>query len=521
MPGRLLPSEKAAPKLQPDLRIIHFNDVYNIQPDTREPAGGIARFQTVMKKYRAKHEGQPPVLTLFSGDALNPSLESIFTKGEHMVEALNNIGVNFACLGNHELDFGVPHFQKLSQQCNFPWLCANVLDPALGPDVPLGNCKKTAMVDVNGVKVGLIGLVEREWLATVNVLPPNLVFRPAAATAAELVPALKAAGADVIVALTHQREPNDVRLAQECGPGLIDVILAGHDHFYSDTVVNGVRIVRSGTDFKQLSYIELRRRQRRGRRRSPRRAVAVARAARPRGVWDIKVVREDVTAAVPEDPDTRAWVDGVSSMLRAQLEKPVGVTGVDLDARFTTVRRCESNMGNFITDAMRQAYGADCCIISSGTMRGDQVYAAGVLTVGDIRNCLPFEDPTVVIRVSGQAIWAALENSVSLYPALEGRFPQVSAISFDFDASMPPFKRVKSACIGGLPIKLDAKYLLATRDYMARGKDGYTSLVGDDVEVVVGPEEGDRIYKIVLDAFSRLQSPEVGLVWPMLGAYAM
>lgn len=317
-----------------------------------------------------------------------------------MVEALNNIGVNFACLGvsppdpisrtanhgpqNHELDFGVPHFQKLSQQCNFPWLCANVLDPALGPDVPLGNCKKTAMVDVNGVKVGLIGLVEREWLATVNVLPPNLIFRPAAATAAELVPALKAAGADVVVALTHQREPNDVRLAQECGPGLIDLILAGHDHFYSDTVVNGVRIVRSGTDFKQLSYIELRqRRQRRGRRRSPRRAAAVARA---RGVWDIKVVREDVVAAVPEDPETRAWVDGVSSMLRAQLEKPVGVTGVDLDARFTTVRRCESNMGNFITDAMRQAYGADCCIISSGTMRGDQVYAAGVLTVGDIRN---------------------------------------------------------------------------------------------------------------------------------------
>lgn len=96
---------------------------------------------------------------------------------------------------------------------------------------------------------------------------------------------------------------------------------------------------------------------------------------------------------------------------------------------------------------------------------------------------------------------------MSLYPALEGRFPQVSAITFDFDGSMPPFKRVKSACIGGLPIKLDAEYLLATRDYMARGKDGYTSLAGDDVEVVVGPEEGDRIYKIVLDASSRLQSP--------------
>ena len=44
-----------------------------------------------MKKYRAKHEGQPPVLTLFSGDALNPSLESIFTQGEaHNNRSYNN-----------------------------------------------------------------------------------------------------------------------------------------------------------------------------------------------------------------------------------------------------------------------------------------------------------------------------------------------------------------------------------------------------------------------------------------------
>ncbi|OJD40788.1 5-nucleotidase [Diplodia corticola] len=498
MPGRLLASGTSvrAPHLQPDLRIIHFNDVYNIQPDTREPVGGISRFQTVLKKHSAKHEGQPPVLTLFSGDALNPSLESIFTKGEHMVEALNNIGVNFACLGNHELDFGVPHFQRLSQNCTFPWLCANVLDPALGPSVPLGNCQKTALVTLpNGLSVGLIGLVEREWLATVNVLPPNLEFRSASETAAELVPGLKARGADFIVALTHQREPNDVRLAQECGAGLIDLILAGHDHFYSDTVVNGVRIVRSGTDFKQLSYIEVRRRRWRRScqgRRSPRRdctAAAVGEGRSTSCLWDIKVAREDVTADVPEDASTRAWVDAVSAALRTQLETPVGATVVDLDARFTTVRRRESNMGNFIADAMREAYGAECCIISSGTIRGDQVYPAGVLTMRDIRNCLPFEDPTVVVRASGRAIWAALENSVSLYPALEGRFPQVSGIMFDFDASMPPLQRVRSARIGGRPIDLDATYSLATRDYMLRGKDGYTSLVAGEVEVVVGPEE--------------------------------
>ncbi|KAG9195906.1 hypothetical protein G6011_01027 [Alternaria panax] len=335
----------------PHVRIIHFNDVYNIKADTRDPVGGIARFQTVLQKYSSMHPGQPPALTLFSGDALNPSLESIFTKGEHMVKALNKIGVNFACLDNHELDFGVPHFQKLSEKCNFPWLCANVLDSALGKDVPLGGCKKTALVNINGVKIGLIGLVEQEWLATVNVLPPDLIFHSASATAAALVPALKDQGADVIIALTHQREPNDIKLAQKCA-GLIDLILAGHDHFYSDTLVNG--------------------------KGNPREVSG--------GDWAIKVSREDIIAAIPEDPAMSTWVDGVSMTLRAQLEQPVGKTVVDLDARFTTVRRGESNMGNFITDSMRRAYGADCCIISSGTMRGDQVYPAGLLTMRDIRN---------------------------------------------------------------------------------------------------------------------------------------
>lgn len=65
----------------PDLRILHFNDVYDIQPDTREPVGGFARFRTVLERYNEKVGGGSTTLTLFSGDAFNPSLESIFTKG--------------------------------------------------------------------------------------------------------------------------------------------------------------------------------------------------------------------------------------------------------------------------------------------------------------------------------------------------------------------------------------------------------------------------------------------------------
>ena len=65
---------------------------------------------------------------------------------------------------NHDLDFGVAQFRHLRSQCKFPWLLANVLDPALGEDVALAACAKTAMLESSsGVKIGVIGLAEREW----------------------------------------------------------------------------------------------------------------------------------------------------------------------------------------------------------------------------------------------------------------------------------------------------------------------------------------------------------------------
>ena len=51
-----------------------------------------------------------------------------------------------------------------------------------------------------------------------------------------------------------------------------------------------------------------------------------------------------------------------------------------------------------------------------------------------------------------------------------GRFPQVSEIGFAFDCSQKDGSRVSSVTIGGEPIQLKKKYVLATRGYMARGK---------------------------------------------------
>lgn len=100
----------------------------------------------------------------------------------------------------------------------------------------------------NGVKIGLIGLGEREWLATINSLPPNLVYKSASETAKELVPKLREEGAEIIIAVTHMREPNDNKLAEQTD-GIIDIILGGHDHYYNHSLIKGTHVLRSGYVF--------------------------------------------------------------------------------------------------------------------------------------------------------------------------------------------------------------------------------------------------------------------------------
>ena len=53
-----------------------------------------------------------PMLTIFSGDILSPSLISTMFKGEQMVPSFNACNVDVACIGNHELDFGIEAMDK-------------------------------------------------------------------------------------------------------------------------------------------------------------------------------------------------------------------------------------------------------------------------------------------------------------------------------------------------------------------------------------------------------------------------
>ena len=179
----------------------------------------------------------------------------------------------------------------------------------------------------------------------------------------------------------------------------------------------------------------------------------------------------------------------------------LGYFSVPLDGRFSIVRSEESNLGNWICDVILSATRADLVILNSGTLRSDRVHNPGPFTMRDLINVVPLRDPLIVLRVSGQQILQALENAVSKYPKLEGRFPQVSGISFAFDPRKKPGQRVDPGFIrvGDDPLQMNQYYNLATKSYIHGGCDGYVML--KNVPIVVSERRDvlkNRLRKTIL-----------------------
>ncbi|XP_026333731.1 snake venom 5'-nucleotidase-like isoform X2 [Hyposmocoma kahamanoa] len=433
-----------------DVVIIHYNDVYNIEQTTNtEPVGGALRFSTAVK---AMQHLNP--LILFSGDAFSPSMLSTFTKGEQMVPVLNEIGTHCAVFGNHDFDFGLEVLSGLVAQCNFPWLMSNVIDNETGR--PLGDGKITHAVMCNGHKIGLIGLVEQEWLDTLATInPEEVTFIDFLQAGSKLASQLKQEGCEYVIALTHMRTPNDIKLAE--GDTEIDLILGGHDHVYEVIEVNNKYIVKSGTDFRQFSKISI---------------SFTADNTR------VDIADVHVNSAFPEDQILKAKVEKYSAMIEGKMDEVLGKFCVPLEGRFSYIRREECNLGNWVCDVLLAATGADLVILNSGTFRSDQIHPAGDFTLRDLSTIIPMRDPLVVVEVTGSTVLQVLENAVSKYPSLEGRFPQVAGIAFAFDPSKPPGERVAEQVvkIGDEYLQREQRYRLAIKQYLHAGNDGFTML---------------------------------------------
>jgi len=114
---------------------------------------------------------------------------------------------------------------------------------------PLGGGSENIVLTKNGLKVGVFGVAEEEWLALLTEdYQDQLEYIDFVRFAKYQCSVLRNEHrCDLVIALSHMRIPNNRRLAKEVGD--LDFILAGHDHIVFTEVVNGVRILISGTNF--------------------------------------------------------------------------------------------------------------------------------------------------------------------------------------------------------------------------------------------------------------------------------
>ena len=180
-----------------------------------------------------------------------------------------------------------------------------------------------------------------------------------------------------------------------------------------------------------------------------------------------------VTDEIAEDPEIAKMVGDFESQLNEALKEVIAKSEVELNAKAAHVRWEESVLGNWIADAYRDAMQADVAMITGGGIRSDMVYPAGDITRRDIASILPFGNKLAKARVDGTTIKAILENGVSRADHPNGGFPQVSGLKFEFDPSKPVGARVTRVEVGGSPLDLNRKYVIAMVDYYFNGGDGY------------------------------------------------
>lgn len=456
-----------------ELTILHFNDVYNIESREKEPVGGAARFATKLASFRHLNP-----LIVFSGDCLNPSTMSSVTGGKQMIPVLNALNVNIAVFGNHDFDFGVGELIEFSAATTFPWLLSNVIDNMTGRQLAEGEVKR--IIEWCGRKIGFIGLVEEEWLVTLATVDrEEVTYIDFVSEGTKLAKELREEGAEFVVALTHMRGPNDHRLAEEATG--IDLVLGGHDHDYFVQKINGIQVVKSGTDFREFSCITV--------------------SFNGDNKFCLNVERFEITSDVPEDPVVKLTVDKFLGVMNDLMEETIGELEVELDGRFSSIRTRETNLGNFVTDIILNVTEVDCVILNSGTLRSDSIHPPGKFKMKDLSAILPMPDILVVLELTGDQILDALENGVSQWPKLEGRFPQVAGMRFSFNpGNAPGFRILKNSVkINDEPLDKSKKYKVCTKSYLSKGKDGYK--VFSKATVVVDEENGLVLSTIVRNHF--------------------
>jgi 2',3'-cyclic-nucleotide 2'-phosphodiesterase (5'-nucleotidase family) len=423
---------------QAEIRILHVNDFHGFAEPYKTFGSNerVGGIAYLAAKVEEVRKERPSFL-LSAGDMIQGNNWANLFQGESVIELMNEMRFDAMVVGNHEFDFGPEVLKKRVSEANFPVLGANVEGlKILTPYI---------IKELRGAKIAIIGLVTED--VPISTHPrniPGIKFSSPMDTVEKYVKELKNK-THMIVVLSHIGHPVDRILAEKVKG--IDVIVGGHSHtkVTKPVKVGDTIIVQAWEYGRALGVLDL-------------------------TLKDGKIVRfegylEETKPKIgKEDQKVLAIVEKYKQKMDAVLNREVGE--------------------------------ADVAIINGGGIRAS--IKKGEIRVKEIYTALPFDNYIVVIKLTGRQIREALEHGVSGIEEEEGRFPQVSGLTFKYSPFDKRGSRVREVLVAGRPIHLEKEYIVATHDFLAVGGDGYKAFgeaikTSRDFSVIGGMMKGKKV----------------------------
>ena len=449
--------------------------------DSAEGTRGLARLATAVDSLRAANAGR--VVLVDAGDLLqgNPmTFVSFRAPGavHPVMAAMNAMRYDAAAVGNHEFNYGVPFLERTLAQARFPFLAANARRPDGARAFPA-----FTLIERGGVKIAIIGATNPGAMVwDRGNLDGRLVVGDITSAVRVAVDSARAAGAELVVALVHAGMGNATdgnprgtddenvasRVAREV-PGL-DVIVVGHSHReIADTTINGVLLVQPRNYAGSLAVVRVRL-QNRG------------------AAWSVIEKHGSLVRARghAESPAVVQAVAAGHDAARAYAKRVIGTTTTAW--RADSARTADTPLVDFVLEVERRAMKAD--LASTAAFDLGAAIGPGDITVAQLAQLYPYENTLQLVKLSGAALRAYLEQSARYFVVTPGDKPVVTAdpeipgFNFDIvagaeytiDLSKPVGSRITGLAVRGRAVAPADSFTLALNNYRAGGGGGYGML---------------------------------------------
>lgn len=487
------------------ISVINTNDVHGeLLPS--EGRGGLATISGYVNALRSvRAENDDEVLLIDAGDMWQGTLESNLSEGEDMVRAYNAMGYAAAAIGNHEFDFGpvgpdaTPtnkqqdprgNLKERASEAAFPLLSSNLVEASTGQPVDWDNVAPSVLLEVQGLKVGIIGAITTEALGTtIAANTRGLRVTPLAEAISVEARKLREKGAALVIVAAHAGsacrnfdDPYDLsscdmggeimQVASAIPAGLVDQVIGGHVHQKIAHVVNGIAVTSAKSSTRAFGRVDYTLDRRTG--------AVVARKIHPPATPCPWVVEEsgactwsaDVPGAIPASYEGREVVPqadvvaiGLGAVVRARELKEQKL-GVFLETPITLEGNPESALGNLYTDALLATVDGDIAIHNvTGGIRAN--LPAGDLTYGSVYQMTPFDNRIVIIDMSGRELRQIIEKQAHNH----GRRAGFSGMRVDVTCNDTHMNIVMTRADGSV-IGDNDRVRVIVNDYLAMGGDG-------------------------------------------------